>query len=202
MEEASGKRKRRNVVQTWILFSSESQFHLLKTGYRKTYLTWLLSVLKKVMHEKYLALVQARSKCSINTSPSSFLLHIHWQSSTMLGFLKLPLLVRSKHHVCRKKSDQNRRKGVKQNYCLTEMCAVALYWFYIRVSLWILSGACKCEIGKRPSKTATSHRTGDINGGGNGGGGWAGEGRKGLRRKGKEGEPKVWKDKKIQGWGK
>lgn len=31
--------------------------------------------------------------------------------------------------------------------------------------------------------------------------GWAWEGRKGQKQKGKEGEPKVWKDKKIRGWG-
>lgn len=122
------------------------------------------------------------------------------KSTTRLGLLKLPLPVRSKRHVGRKMSDQRRRKGVKQNYCLTGMCAVALYWFYIRVSLRILSGACKCEIGKRHSKTATSHRTGDIKGGG-GGNGWAREGRKGQKQKGKEGEPKVWKDKKIRGLG-
>lgn len=115
----------------------------------------------------------------------------------MLEFLKLPPLVRSKHHVCRKMSDQNRRKGVKQNYCLTGMCAVALYWFYIRVSLRILSGACKCEIGKRHSKTATSHRTGDIKGGGGGRGGGPGEGRKGQRQKGKEGEPKCGRTKRY-----
>lgn len=45
------------------------------------------------------------------------------------------------------------------------MCVVALYWFYIRVSLRILSGACKCEIEKRHCRTATSHRTGAIKGG-------------------------------------
>lgn len=34
--------------------------------------------------------------------------------------------------------------------CLTGLggAVAALYWFYIRVSLQILSGACKCEIGK------------------------------------------------------
>lgn len=183
MEEANRKRKRRNAAQRWILFS-ESQFpHLLKMGIGQTYLRWLLSALKKIMHEKYLALVQARSKCSINMSSSSFLLLIRWQSSTMLGFLKLPLPVRSKHRVCRKMSDQNRRKGVKQNYCLTGMCAVALYWFYIWVSLRILSGACKCEIGKRHSKTATSHRTGDIKGGGGGNRVGQGKGEKDRGRK-------------------
>lgn len=69
-------------------------------------------------------------------------------------------------------------KGVKQNYCLTGMCAVALYWFYIRVSLRILSGACKCEIGKRHCRTATSHCTGNIKGEEGGGTRWAGESEK------------------------
>lgn len=77
------------------------------------------------------------------------------------------------------------------------MCAVALYWFYIQVSLRILSGACKCEIGKRHRRTATSHHTGDIKGGG--GGNRVGQGKgekKGERQERKEGEPKVWKDKR------
>lgn len=93
-------------------------------------------------------------------------------------------------------------KGVKQNYCLTGMCAVALYWFYIRVSLRILSGACKCEIGKRHCRTATSHCTGNIKGEEGGGHGGLGRERKGGRRGKTEGESqKVQKDKKTQGWG-
>ena len=73
-------------------------------------------------------------------------------------------------------------KGVKQNYCLTGMCVVALYWFYIRVSLRILSGACKCEIGKRHCRTATSRCTGNIKGEEGGGHGGPRRARKGARR--------------------
>lgn len=118
------------------------------------------------MYEKYLPLVQAHGKCLISVSSDAFLLLTRWWERHHAWIPETSTLIRSERHVCRKRSDQNRRKGVKQNYCLTGMCAVALYWFYIRVSLRILSGACKCEIGKRHSKTATSHRTGDIKGGG------------------------------------
>lgn len=100
-------------------------------------------------------------------------------------------LVRSKHHVWAKRSDQSGRKEVKQNDCLTGMCAVALYWFYIQVSLRILSGACKREIGKRHCGTATSHCTGDIKG-------EEGQvGRAGTKRRKQRGR----KEKEGESWG-
>lgn len=42
----------------------------------KTHLTWVLSVLKKVMYKEYLALVQVHSKCSVSTNSDAFLLLI------------------------------------------------------------------------------------------------------------------------------
>lgn len=52
---------------------------------------------------------------------------------------------------------------------------------YMQVSLRILSGACKCEIGKRHFRTAASHRTGDIKGEAEGQGG-PGKGRTKRRK--------------------
>ena len=117
------------------------------------------------MYGKYLALAWAQSKCSINTSPYSFLLLICLQGSTTLGFLKVSTSGKVKAPCLWEEGGiKAQEKGVKQNYWLTGTCAVALYWFYIRVSLPILSGACKCEIGKRHRRTAISHCTGDIKG--------------------------------------
>lgn len=65
---------------------------------------------------------------------------------------KLPLQVRSKYYLREEKL--SRQKKGSQTKLLTGMCTVALYWFYIQVSLRILSGACKCEIGKRHCRNA------------------------------------------------
>lgn len=75
----------------------------------------------------------------------------------------------------------SRQKKGSQTKLLTGMCTVALYWFYIQVSLRILSGACKCEIGKRHCRNATSHHTGDIKR--KAGGMGEGQGKGGKRRK-------------------
>ena len=153
--------------------------------------------------EKFLALAWAQSKCSINTSPYSFLVLVCLQGSPTLGVLKAPPSGKgSAPCLWEEAGSKQKKRESKQNYCLTGMCAVALYWFYIRVSLRILSGACKCEIGKRHCRTATSRCTGNIKGEEGGGHGGPRRARKGARQGKKEGEPqKVWKDKKIRGWG-
>lgn len=75
---------------------------------------------------------------------------------------KLPLQVRSKYYLREEKL--SRQKKGSRTKLLTGMCTVALYWFYIQVSLRVLSGACKCEIGKHHCRSARSYHTGDIKG--------------------------------------
>lgn len=158
----------------WASMSSSVKSESLKHSH-----TRLLTVLNKIMYAKYLALGQAHSTCSINVRPYSFLLLRCLQSPTIQDSWKLPLQVRSKHYLWEEKL--SRQKKGSQTKLLTGMCTVALYWFYIRVSLRILSGACKCEIGKRHCRNATSHHTGRVKGKAEGMG--VGQGKGAERRK-------------------